>query len=51
MYSWAKKIKDIDAFQLGETVEQKVNGKISYIPPVQDKNKFQYRMKVDSDGQ
>ena len=32
-------------------VEQKVNGKISYIPPVQDKNKFQYRMKVDSDGQ
>ena len=35
----------------GSDVEQKVNGKISYIPPVQDKNKFQYRMKVDSDGQ
>mgnify|MGYP003124565296 CR=1 FL=1 len=35
----------------GQDVEQKVNGKISYIPPVQDKNKFEYKMKVESDGQ
>jgi hypothetical protein len=34
----------------GYDVEQKVNGKISYIPHVQDKNKFEYKMKVDSNG-
>ena len=34
----------------GYDVEQKVNGKISYIPHVVDKNKFTYALKVDSDG-
>ena len=34
----------------GYDVEQKVNGKISYIPHVQDKNKFEYKMKVDRNG-
>ena len=34
----------------GYDVEQKVNGKISYIPHVSDPDKFQYRMKVDTDG-
>ena len=34
----------------GYDVEQKVNGKISYIPYVSDPDKFQYRMKVDTDG-
>ena len=35
----------------GHDVEQKVNGKISYIPHVEDKNKFSYKMKVETDGQ
>ena len=35
----------------GHDVEQKVNGKISYIPHVTDKNKFTYQMKADNDGQ
>ena len=34
----------------GHDVEQKVNGKISYIPHIVDKNKFTYQMKVDIDG-
>ena len=34
----------------GHDVEQKVNGKISYIPHVTDKNKFKYAMKVDTNG-
>jgi len=34
----------------GHDVEQKVNGKISYIPYIVDKNKFTYAMKVDIDG-
>ena len=34
----------------GYDVEQKVNGKISYIPHVNDPDNFQYRMKVDTDG-
>ena len=34
----------------GQDVEQKVNGKISYIPHVTDKNKFKYAMKVDTNG-
>ena len=34
----------------GHDVEQKVNGKISYIPHVVDKNKFKYAMKVDTNG-
>ena len=34
----------------GYDVEQKVNGKISYIPYVNDPDNFQYRMKVDTDG-
>ena len=34
----------------GHDVEQKVNGKISYIPHVDDKNKFKYAMKVDTNG-
>ena len=34
----------------GHDVEQKVNGKISYIPHVLDKNKFKYGMKVDTNG-
>jgi predicted RNA-binding Zn-ribbon protein involved in translation (DUF1610 family) len=34
----------------GYDVEQKVNGKISYIPHVNDPDNFQYRMKVDIDG-
>ena len=34
----------------GHDVEQKVNGKISYIPHVVDKNKFKYGMKVDTNG-
>ena len=34
----------------GYDVEQKVNGKISYIPHVSDPDKFQYKMKVDTDG-
>ena len=34
----------------GHDVEQKVNGKISYIPHVVDKNKFKYRIKVDTNG-
>ena len=33
----------------GHDVEQKINGKISYIPHVLDKEKFEYRMKVDND--
>ena len=35
----------------GHDVEQKVNGRISYIPHIADKEKFEYRMKVDNDGQ
>jgi len=35
----------------GYDVEQKVNGKISYIPHVVDKDKFKYAMKVETDGQ
>ena len=35
----------------GHDVEQKVNGKISYIPHVLNKEKFEYRMKVETDGQ
>ena len=35
----------------GHDVEQKINGKISYIPHVVDKEKFEYRMKVETDGQ
>ena len=35
----------------GHDVEQKINGKISYIPHVVDKDKFTYVMKVDTDGQ
>ena len=35
----------------GHDVEQKVNGKISYIPHVVDKDKFTYQMKVENDGQ
>ena len=34
----------------GHDVEQKINGKISYIPHIVDKDKFTYAMKVDSDG-
>jgi len=34
----------------GHDVEQKVNGKISYIPHVEDKNKFEYKMKIDTNG-
>ena len=34
----------------GHDVEQKVNGKISYIPHVVDKNKFKYGIKVDTNG-
>jgi hypothetical protein len=34
----------------GHDVEQKVNGKISYIPHVADKDKFEYRMKIDTNG-
>ncbi len=34
----------------GQDVEQKVNGKISYIPHVVDKDKFKYAMKVDTNG-
>ena len=34
----------------GHDVEQKVNGKISYIPRPIDKDKFTYALKVDSDG-
>ena len=34
----------------GADLEQHVNGKISYIPHVVDKDKFTYRMKVDTDG-
>ena len=34
----------------GYDVEQKVNGKISYIPYVVDKNKFEYKMKIDTNG-
>ena len=34
----------------GHDVEQKVNGKISYIPHVVDKDKFKYAMKVDTNG-
>ena len=34
----------------GHDVEQKINGKISYIPHIVDKNKFTYAMKVNSDG-
>ena len=34
----------------GHDVEQKVNGKISYIPHVTDKNKFKYAMKIDTNG-
>ena len=35
----------------GNDTKQKVNGKISYIPHVMDKDKFQYRLKLDLDGQ
>ena len=35
----------------GHDVEQKINGKISYIPHVVDKTKFTYQMKADNDGQ
>jgi len=35
----------------GHDVEQKINGKISYIPHILDKEKFEYKMKVDIDGQ
>ena len=34
----------------GSDIEQKINGKISYIPHIVDKNKFTYAMKVNSDG-
>ena len=34
----------------GADIEQKINGKISYIPRPVDKDKFTYALKVDSDG-
>jgi DNA-directed RNA polymerase subunit RPC12/RpoP len=34
----------------GHDVKQKVNGKISYIPHVVDKNTFKYAMKVGTNG-
>ena len=34
----------------GHDIEQKINGKISYIPHVVDKNKFEYKMKIDTNG-
>ncbi len=35
----------------GHDTEQKVNGKISYIPHVVDKDKFQYKIKTNINGQ
>ena len=34
----------------GHDTQQKVNGKISYIPHVLDASKFTYKMKIDRDG-
>ena len=34
----------------GNDIEQKVNGKISYIPHVTDPDKFAYKMKIDTNG-
>ena len=31
-------------------IEQKVNGKISYIPHIDDPDKFEYKMKIDTNG-
>ena len=44
-----EKIEDMH-FLVQKEVAQKVNGKISYIPHVVDKDKFKYAMKVDTNG-